>query len=532
MLPRVVTVIFGVVLSMGMVSVVFPQIPAGLNAWYVQSLGGCDYMGDDWDEPVRRIAPENPDRPGRAGAADWDGAAISLVEYRSECVAEAPLRAGVRYFAASGHEFTHLYGDDLPKGSPIAGYDWLEPDGLSGGHVWFVVALALALTVGVLWGMVLGVLFYAQSIIGSGFDLGRSRLTAQVVVVAVVAGLLLAFNYLTMPPLQMMGVVDGSRFVVFDDGIGGYGETLARFWLVVAVCAAVNVVMAVWWSRRQLFPSDGQVMVVDDETAPVSAVGSVVGYRTWRVRDGRLLSLTNNVRWPLGGALEAENKILFNLMITLLRALPEVARITLLASAMAGMSFLAGRFMALTDAARALFGIFDLPFVIGAATALPLAVVARVLYDNRHLFTRRFVSLLSGPQVFARERTPGIYALYVPRDPDPDRYAALSGRKSMLVLGTVSLWGKTIEYTHGVKGQFAHPEALTHVACMKCWQWMPIADYKDPALPPSHVGCRVDDKIVKGWKDKKLWAIREACPGWFRTDADRAAEQALAARDQ
>ena len=248
--------------------------------------------------------------------------------------------------------------------------------------------------------------------------------------------------------------------------------------------------------------------------APTSAVGSIIGYRTWRVRDGKLYSLTRQVRWPLGLPIEARYRLPWNPFFIMAAVLPASLLLSLFGLVLAVVFnliiMLSGKFGFADPLGLWVGGVL----VAVSGLALPCIVLAGIVNNTRHLLSPHILSRLKGPQVFPNKRTPGIYALHAPRH--PKFFMPFPERNVLLVLGTVSLWGKTIEYTEGVKGQFAHPESLTHVACVQCWQWIRLEDYQDSSVPPLHPTCDASESVLKRWRDHQLSVIRDQCPGWFR----------------
>lgn len=232
-----------------------------------------------------------------------------------------------------------------------------------------------------------------------------------------------------------------------------------------------------------------------------------VGWRAWRVRKGRLLSLTTNMEWRQGVAVEAR------LRLPPWRPVLATVALPLLCVWMYHWVFVSGP----------LWMKVAIGLTVPAALLLCLGCVV-VLCVAVYYYCRGLLWVSCGHRVVPGNNTPGIFA-YATMEQVSEAIGQqwFSGhyvRKpdSIMIRGTVELWGDTIEHDYGAKGQYAYPSRFDAVCCSRCLEWMPLSDYVDESLPPLHDGCvgrTAWAREHKQWKPAGLNALRLRVPEWF-----------------
>ena len=229
------------------------------------------------------------------------------------------------------------------------------------------------------------------------------------------------------------------------------------------------------------------------------------GWRIWRISKGKLCSLNTADEWHPGTA-----------MVAKVAAAHAILQITLSLNIFVAT---VGTLVLLSGLMESGIGFPALIFTLAMLLILALMDLPRLLCMLR--------AYLYGERVQPGTNTPGIYAFKEYTQASTFITSPMIIQRGYIrVMGTVDLWGDTIEHTNGVKGEFAYPNQLTNVACDKCGRWLPLEEYLDDSMPPlcppgldtSFYHHRMVTVLLSSvrWKTAGINALRETAPEWFK----------------
>ena len=229
-----------------------------------------------------------------------------------------------------------------------------------------------------------------------------------------------------------------------------------------------------------------------------------IGWRTWRVRNSKLISLTNSTVWPTDSALEAKSnrRDIIVLLVPLLAILAPWMVWTIFAPVDPATGQLV-RSMPLSEPATII------RLIVTGATSAGTILCLLTIWQQCLGACKN----LMGIKVQTRNFTSGIYAMYRAEDLEVPWYEASN---SPVVMGRVHLWGDTIEHTNGVKGQYAYPISIEGIACNTCMEWVTLDEYLNHDEPPRHARCPAIRQLpgIK-WKNPGLDILATQAPQWF-----------------
>ena len=249
---------------------------------------------------------------------------------------------------------------------------------------------------------------------------------------------------------------------------------------------------------------------------PDDTGAAITGWRVWRIREGQLISLSNQTRWNPARALAVGSD---HRQETRIASLALAVAITY--GAVEALAWLITRPPTGTSwplpALEMLAIQLDIGWIIPGMKWITPGLILALSVSNRNELITICRNLL-GQKVHPGEKTPGIYALYEPKELVADREEVARG---IVVMGTVQLWGDTIEHDQGIKAEYAYPQRIEAVACSSCREWMPLATYEDEGQQPRHPSCpeivRLDeDGNPIQWIRPGLSDLRAAAPHWFQ----------------
>ena len=272
-----------------------------------------------------------------------------------------------------------------------------------------------------------------------------------------------------------------------------------------------------------------------------SEAEAYLGFRIWRVREGQLLSLTNDTVWPREYALAARFGIdVGPLVMRFAAVVLAVGWLVLLPISsefwMVGGQSAYDHFVdqvPLGDAWRKLLAamltvvalivaLLFIPLLLPPLATLVKTWAAVVRWRRRNVVTPGS----NTPGIFAMRRLEDVQADLVPP------VLLMSGEAYIIVRGSVWVWGDTIEHQWGVKGEIGYPEALMDVLCVRCDAWIPLDEYDERTGPPIHPSCPIPVRwagelrvwiadalfvrlLQRRWQPVGLVELREAAPQWF-----------------
>ena len=246
---------------------------------------------------------------------------------------------------------------------------------------------------------------------------------------------------------------------------------------------------------------------MESRSTPIEGV-AYRGWRMWRLREGRLLSVTNDTPWLPGVAVAASKRDPRIL----------VAQAVICFCALSCALFI-GFWIDIALIKNSLdLELFDLRrHIVLIMLPFPLAILWFLLaHYHRHSGKNGFGALVPGRTVAPGMYTPGIYTMGSPDAVEwPPALKPLLGVGAFL-RGEVDIWGDTIIHERGAKGEYAYVSRLTDVACMGCDEWIPIREWSDEE-PPAHDHCPDLDPgaRTRPWEPAGLATLREAAPEWF-----------------
>jgi len=214
--------------------------------------------------------------------------------------------------------------------------------------------------------------------------------------------------------------------------------------------------------------------VVETETlatnSPAASIdGLYIGWRTWAVKNGGLVSDWDGSSWAPGIARRAQRYFDRTADIGPVVVLVTTSAIVLIGLIMAPWSF--------AGIPNALLGLFSLWFFYG--------LVDVNSHNCKHVE--------DPPHSHHKAPPCGLYASvsylkWVKPAPIIRRGLARFSLRTY-VGGEVSLWGKVIEHENGAVGQYAYPIRFTHVSCIHCGMPTDLNEATDYLGYVSCTGC-------------------------------------------
>ena len=220
------------------------------------------------------------------------------------------------------------------------------------------------------------------------------------------------------------------------------------------------------------------------------------GFRAWRVKEGRLLSLTKDTAWSANYAMRSRFVDVGVWPLILNAAYVGVA------AGVLGL-LLAATLVWQVDGQSAYGHLvarspLDANWAAAFSIATTFGAFLLLLWTLPTLGTlaRIWAAVARGDDagsVIPGSLTPGIYAMRDIKDVRADLYMWIQAGEAgtIVVRGSVWLWGETVEHERAVKGQFGFPCIIGDVLCVRCWEWVAIGEYDDGDGPPIHGTCPV-----------------------------------------
>ena len=250
-----------------------------------------------------------------------------------------------------------------------------------------------------------------------------------------------------------------------------------------------------------------------DQVEPESSL-TFIGWRAWRIKGDKLYSITRDVSWSTTEALVVEKETDNSNIAGLLMSTVQIVIVT-------------GMYFAVVN--PLLDTVSEVLLASGPdGVHSPVQNIIKLMVSFHKFFFPVAIIGMFGPPIFRHiitilnrnrtspvhpgSHTPGIYAFNEAHQVNSIARSEQDS-KSIIVRGTVELWGDTIEHERGVKGEFAFPLKLHDVLCASCSEWMPLSEYKDESKPPLHNGC--DSSYGTGWRVPGVARLRAEIPKWF-----------------